>query len=276
MPLLQLLLLAQLSSPRATYDGQQLYFQLGNSIHRIIETGEVQPFAEDASNPQVTLSGIQVAFAKSDNTVSVVGARSFEATANAIQMSGNGRYLLVGNRVVDLDTNLSQNIEAKPKSVASNGTILLDDGSLWQEPALPFRSTGDTTLSDNGEILLYEKTVVTGLGKFTEHWLYSYNRLSRQSELFFMPGSLGQFPRVLAISATGTTALVLSTSSGTSPGTAYIAAAGMAGQRIRIDEPVLDGTLSGDGQMAFLVTQSQRLIRLNRFTGEITTLFALQ
>jgi hypothetical protein len=153
---------------------------------------------------------------------------------------------------------------------------LLEDGNLWRHPPLPFRSTSETSISDNGEVLFYTREVITGLGKFTEHWLYSYHRSSREIQLFYTPDQLGRFPRVLALSADGTTALIMVTTLGGTSGRAVLASSGRKVHSLPDSEPVVDGTLSGDGQMAFLVTESQRLIRLNRFTGEITTLFALQ
>jgi hypothetical protein len=290
---------AQILDLSATHDGRQLYFTLetptGPQIWRIIETDEVQPFADNAADPQVSWAGTQVGFTQSD-TVFILGDLRLLLPGSRMRMSRNSRWLLLHPTAsseplrIDLSSNTIQSVPADAIAIDSSGTLLLASAALWRNGSripldIPRLAPGPSLhLSGNGTFAFYRATVVSGLGKFTELTWFTIHLPTGAQQVLYTSSILGStpqdYPQILSSSDDGTLVLLKSSPAEGAPGEAWLARSFASNRKQRIPVPggelITTGTLSGDGQLAFLTTVSGKLLRIQINTGAAATLLALQ
>jgi len=239
------------------------------------------------------------------------GQRTLDAGPGTLQLSHNGRWALLTQTIsnlspgtiqpptyvstlMDLTTGQRTDVPPPPyptaRTLASDGTLLVQPSaeplSLWKQgqtspiplPAGLFVNTGSMTLSDDATTLVvagFFQASIPAVG-LPDVEMMTIDVASGNVTTLFTAQDSKHGPVLMAASNNGQVVLFRLTRPGALNGPAYFANAA-TGQTIAIDLPdgefVSDGTLTGPGDVAFLVTTGGRIVKATQSTGAIDTLF---
>jgi uncharacterized protein (TIGR03437 family) len=234
----------------------------------------------------------------------VQGKEQLELGEGTVELSRNGRWALlspVANftrqtaTLVDFSTGRRTAVPAGPAlgecpTLASDGTILVEERSeqgagthsfgLWKQGVVtPVAPDTDglraMALSDNARVLLF------GATRFTQPFsgatkIAARNLQSDARTVLFSSGNESEMAVLLGISNDGLHVLYNKVpADGPFAGTAFVADTATGESlpiRLPSGEQIIDGTLSGSGDVAFLVTTSNRLVKVSITAGAVATL----
>ncbi len=207
-----------------------------------------------------------------------------------LQLSRNGRWALVSTldpvapsaTLIDPVTNFAAQIPQPRitgfRTLASDGTVLVQNG-LWnqgQVTAIPFPiglTYNPLALSDNAAVIVSYASVTGPAASSTGQLVATNVATGKPATLYRWTSTT--FATFMAMSNDGSRALYRVTPLASAAGTAYVADTS-TGQSTPIDLPtgelVVDGTLSGDGNIAILVTSLGRIVKVTLATGAIEPL----
>ncbi len=278
----------------ATNDGGELYFTStlkfkGQAperpeyrIYHVTGTGTVQLFAERGSLAEI----------RGRNTT-VLGE-------GAAYLSGNAHWALLTPRpgipglvpaagpkatLINLETGERTSIPVPPtntaRPLASNGSVIVQSNgiALWHagtlEPTVLSGVTSAWGLNDDGSILLYS-SVTPGTDLASFRFRLMARALATGQDMELVAGKEGEVPQFMGVSADGRhvlyrmagrslegPAFLLDTTTGTASEVALPAG-----------ELATDGTLSGSGNAAFLITTAGRILRIDTAGGTVTEIVA--
>ncbi len=223
------------------------------------------------------------------------GSQTADLGPGVLQLSRNGRWALVTNQVaistplkgpaytatlIDLTTrqhtDVPQPLFPGTSVLASDGTVMTGAG-LWKQgqvtpmPSLPGFSFTPLALSDNAAIIV---STAYQMGVANSIRLVAFNMASGAAATLYQSTS-STLPVFMAMSNFGTRALYRVTPLASAAGTAYVADTS-TGQSTAIalpgGESVIDGTISGAGDIAFLVTTLGRIVKVTLATGAVEPL----
>jgi uncharacterized protein (TIGR03437 family) len=220
---------------------------------------------------------------QSTNQTTIVGLAGGAMKVNgAGRISGNGRYLLLtvtlsppSASALDLQTGQSQTLDPSIGSlalgtgrvVADDGTIVASQGSLLiakgpskQTIQFPGANAQQAAIDSSGQIVVYTQYTPSAASRYTIHL---YNVAQQVDTTLFSQGD-STSP---CVSADGTRAMFVSTASGL-PQIWVVNTDGTGASQVSSDPTgVLTAVMSDDGQTAWYLSGSGRVIQLDLNSG---------
>lgn len=255
---------------------------------------------EGVSNPQVSGDGSLIGYTL-QNVCDSTGACGPQAQLEyagqikplgpgTLQLTRNGRWALLASvafpsgtpvaTLIDPVTNFAAQVPqpriSSYRIVASDGTVLVE-GGLWragQITAIQFPSDltyNPLALSDNAAIVISTAFTAGAAGSLR---LAATNTDTART-VILSQATTSSLPYFMALSNDGSRALYRTTGLAGIAGAAFIADTSTGVSTLialPAGELAIDGTLSGDGQVAFLVTTLGRIVKVSLATGGVEPL----